>query len=108
MSLRKYVWIVAGLAQARLVNDAARGLSGFTSAFTRAQDLFDFVDAMEKKEGSDYKIKGKGRHPSQKGVKQLWLANRRYGTEVFRLFASLNQCRHIYFGGCHTPIISPC
>ncbi|KAJ5724405.1 Zinc finger CCCH-type [Penicillium malachiteum] len=66
------------LARAGMVGHEARSLSPFTSAFTRAQDLFDFVDAAEKKEGSDFKIR-----------------------EMFRLFVDLNQCRHIYFAGCH-------
>ncbi|KAJ5577985.1 Zinc finger CCCH-type [Penicillium hispanicum] len=66
------------LARAGLVGHEARSLSSFTSAFNRAQDLFDFVDAAEKKEGSDFKIR-----------------------EIFRLFVDLNQCRHIYFAGCH-------
>ncbi|KAJ5312770.1 hypothetical protein N7508_003600 [Penicillium antarcticum] len=66
------------LARAGHVGHEARSLSPFTSSFTRAQALFDFVDAAEKKEGSDYKIR-----------------------EMFRLFAELNQCRHIYFAGCH-------
>ncbi|KAJ5873656.1 Zinc finger CCCH-type [Penicillium subrubescens] len=56
----------------------ARSLAPFISAFNRAQDLFDFVDAAERKEGSDFKIR-----------------------EMFRLFADSNQCRHIYFAGCH-------
>jgi hypothetical protein len=30
----------------------------FTASFTRSQDLFDFVDAGDKKEGADFKIKG--------------------------------------------------
>ncbi|KAJ6145386.1 Zinc finger CCCH-type [Penicillium chermesinum] len=66
------------LARAGLVGHEARALAPFTSAFNRAQDLFDFVDAAEKKEGSDFKIR-----------------------EMFRLFVDLNQCRHIYFAGCH-------
>lgn len=36
----------------------ARSMSPFTSSFTRAQELFDYVDAAEKKEGSDFKIRG--------------------------------------------------
>lgn len=47
------------LARIGLVGHEARSLSPFTSAFNRAQDLFDFVDAAEKKEGSDFKIRGK-------------------------------------------------
>ncbi|KAJ5358856.1 Zinc finger CCCH-type [Penicillium cataractarum] len=66
------------LARAGLCGHEARSLAPFTSAFNRAQDLFDFVDAAEKKEGSDFKIR-----------------------EMFRLFADSNQCRHIYFAGCH-------
>ncbi|KAJ5097007.1 Zinc finger CCCH-type [Penicillium angulare] len=66
------------LARAGMVGHEARSLSPFTSSFTRSQDLFDFVDAAEKKEGSDYKIR-----------------------EMFRLFVDSNQCRHIYFAGCH-------
>jgi hypothetical protein len=46
------------LARAGMVGHEARSLSPFTSSFTRAQDLFDFVDAAEKKEGSDFKIRG--------------------------------------------------
>lgn len=37
------------LAQADFVNNEPRSLSTFTSAFTRAQDLFDFVDAAGKR-----------------------------------------------------------
>ncbi|KAJ5082237.1 Zinc finger CCCH-type [Penicillium argentinense] len=66
------------LARNGMVGHEARSLSPFVSAFNRAQDLFDFVDAAEKKEGSDYKIR-----------------------EMFRLYADMNQCRHIYFAGCH-------
>ncbi|KAJ5628138.1 Zinc fingerCCCH-type [Penicillium lividum] len=66
------------LARAGMVGHEARSLSPFTSSFTRAQDLFDFIDAAEKKEGSDFKIR-----------------------EMFRLFVDLQQCRHIYFAGCH-------
>ena len=46
------------LARNGLVGFDARSLAPFTSAFNRAQDLFDFVDAAEKKEGSDFKIRG--------------------------------------------------
>ncbi|KAJ5782332.1 Zinc finger CCCH-type [Penicillium paradoxum] len=66
------------LARAGLMGHEARSMSPFTSSFTRAQELFDYVDAAEKKEGSDFKIR-----------------------EMFRLFVDLNQCRHIYFAGCH-------
>jgi hypothetical protein len=46
------------LARAGLTGHEARSLSPFTSSFTRAQELFDYVDAAEKKEGSDFKIRG--------------------------------------------------
>jgi hypothetical protein len=36
----------------------ARSLAPFTSSFTRSQELFDFVDAGDKKDGADFKIKG--------------------------------------------------
>ncbi|KAJ5558196.1 Zinc finger CCCH-type [Penicillium sp. DV-2018c] len=66
------------LARAGLMGHEARSLAPFTSSFTRAQELFDYVDAADKKEGSDFKIR-----------------------EMFRLFVDSNQCRHIYFAGCH-------
>ncbi|KAL2816480.1 hypothetical protein BJX63DRAFT_137076 [Aspergillus granulosus] len=66
------------MARQKLVGNEARSLSMFTSSFTRAQDLFDYIDAGDKKEGADYKIR-----------------------EIFRLFADNNQCKHIFFAGCH-------
>ncbi|KAJ5147460.1 hypothetical protein N7526_000812 [Penicillium atrosanguineum] len=60
------------------VGHEARSISPFASGFNRAEGLFDFVDAADKKEGSDFKIR-----------------------EMFRMFVDLNQCRHIYFAGCH-------
>ncbi|KAL3458267.1 hypothetical protein BJX64DRAFT_225779 [Aspergillus heterothallicus] len=66
------------MARQGLVGHEARSLSTFASSFTRAQDLFDYVDAGDKKEGADYKIR-----------------------EMFRLFADNNQCKHIFFAGCH-------
>jgi len=47
------------LARNGMVGHEARSLSPFSSAFNRSQDLFDFVDAAEKKEGSDFKIRGR-------------------------------------------------
>lgn len=46
------------LARAHLLGHEARALSPFASSFTRAQDLFDYIDAGDKKEGADYKIRG--------------------------------------------------
>lgn len=73
------------LARAGMVGHEARSLSPFTSSFTRAQDLFDFVDAAEKKEGSDFKIRGMHLHLmdlmliscsclSQKCFAYLWIS----------------------------------
>ncbi|KAI9923933.1 hypothetical protein MW887_008239 [Aspergillus wentii] len=45
------------MARAGLVGNEARSLSPFASSFTRAQELFDYVDAGDKKEGADYKIR---------------------------------------------------
>jgi hypothetical protein len=66
------------LARAGLIGHEARSLSPFCSNFTRAQDLFDLVDAGDKKENADHKIR-----------------------EMFRLFVENNQCKHIFFAGCH-------
>lgn len=46
------------LARNGLVGNEARSLSPFASSFTRSQDLFDYIDAGDKKEGADYKIRG--------------------------------------------------
>jgi hypothetical protein len=45
-------------ARASLAGNEARSLAPFTASFTRAQELFDFVDAGDKKEGADFKIRG--------------------------------------------------
>ncbi|KAE8152331.1 hypothetical protein BDV25DRAFT_151348 [Aspergillus avenaceus] len=66
------------LARSGLVGNEARSLSPFASSFTRSQDLFDYIDAGDKKEGADYKIR-----------------------EMFRMFADNSQCKHIFFAGCH-------
>ena len=46
------------LARVQLASSEARSFSSFASSFTRAQELFDYVDAGDKKEGADYKIRG--------------------------------------------------
>lgn len=61
------------LARAGLCGHEARSLAPFTSAFNRAQDLFDFVDAAEKKEGSDFKIRGL--FPANRPSKQVLTAS---------------------------------
>ncbi|THC88089.1 hypothetical protein EYZ11_012463 [Aspergillus tanneri] len=66
------------LARFGLVGHEARSLSPFAASFTRSQDLFDYVDAGDKKEGADNKIR-----------------------EMFKLFVDHNQCKHIFFAGCH-------
>jgi hypothetical protein len=45
-------------ARSNLCGGEARALAPFTASFTRAQELFDFVDAGDKKEGADFKIRG--------------------------------------------------
>ncbi|KAL4894862.1 hypothetical protein BDV59DRAFT_164990 [Aspergillus ambiguus] len=66
------------LARSGLVGHEARSISPFAASFTRSRDLFDYIDAGDKKEGADFKIR-----------------------EMFRLFADNNQCKHIFFAGCH-------
>lgn len=46
------------LGRAGLIGKEARSFSIFAAGFTAAQDLFDYVDAGDKKEGADYKIRG--------------------------------------------------
>ncbi|EON66922.1 hypothetical protein W97_06326 [Coniosporium apollinis CBS 100218] len=66
------------LARHGMAGNEARSLAPFAASFTRSHDLFDFVDAGDKKEGADFKIR-----------------------EMFRLFAENSQCKHIFFAGCH-------
>jgi hypothetical protein len=46
------------LAKAGLVGQEARSLAPFTSSFTRAGELCDFVDAGDKKDAADFKVRG--------------------------------------------------
>lgn len=46
-------------ARAGIVHDEAQALQEITTAFTRGQDLFDFVDAGTRKEISDFKVRGR-------------------------------------------------
>lgn len=62
------------LARAGLMGHEARSMSPFTSSFTRAQELFDYVDAAEKKEGSDFKIRGNNEFGMKSLVTVLILA----------------------------------
>ncbi|KAH9824564.1 zinc finger protein [Teratosphaeria destructans] len=66
------------LAKAHLAGPEKRSLAPFTANFTRSNDLFDYIDAGELKEGSDFKIRA-----------------------LFRQFVDSAQCKHIYFAGCH-------
>ncbi|KKK16269.1 hypothetical protein ARAM_003172 [Aspergillus rambellii] len=84
------------LARTGLVGFEARSLSTFSSSFTRAQDLFDYTDAGDQKEGADCKIRGIVLMPYA-----IWEDTLLTTTEMFRLFADNNQCKHIFFAGCH-------
>jgi len=84
------------LARAKLAGHEARSISPFTSSFTRSQDLFDFVDAGDKKENADFKIRGIGICSSFSSSIKLIVS-----PEMFRLFADNSQCKRIFFGGCH-------
>lgn len=46
------------LARAGLSGNEARSFATFASSFTRSQDLADYIDAGDKKEGADHKIRG--------------------------------------------------
>lgn len=46
------------LARAGLAGNEARSFAGFASSFTRSQDLADYIDAGDKKEAADHKIRG--------------------------------------------------
>ena len=56
-------------ARAGMVGNEARSVSPFISGFNRAEGLFDLVDAGDKKEGSDFKIRG--RHSCHKSKEAL-------------------------------------
>lgn len=60
------------------VGKEKRSLASFTANFTRSNDLYDFVDAGELKENTEFKIRG-----------------------LFKLFVENTQCKHIYFAACH-------
>lgn len=56
------------LARAGLVGHEARSFAAFASSFTRSQDLADFIDAGDKKEGADHKIRGIVGSPCLAGI----------------------------------------
>lgn len=69
------------LARAGLSGNEARSMAPFCANFTRAHDLFDFVDAGDKKENADFKIR-----------------------ELFRLFVENGACKHIFFAGWYVSL----
>ncbi|KAK4950230.1 hypothetical protein LTR10_011209 [Elasticomyces elasticus] len=75
---------LAGLSKAlsrpalKLAGAEKRSLGPFVAEFNRSNDMFDFVDAGEKKENADAKVRA-----------------------MFRQFVDNPQCKHIYFAGCH-------
>lgn len=56
------------LARVGLAGHEARSISAFTSSFTRSEDLFDYVDAGDKKEGADHKIRGLTNNPDKNSI----------------------------------------
>lgn len=72
------VGLSKALSRLKLCGPEKRSLAAFAANFTRANELFDFVDAGELKENADSKIRA-----------------------LFRQFVDNTQCRHIYFAGCH-------
>lgn len=66
------------LSRHKLCGAEKRSLAPFTANFSRANALFDFVDAGELKENADSKIRA-----------------------LLLQFADNAQCKHVYFGGCH-------
>ncbi|KAF2141907.1 uncharacterized protein K452DRAFT_35282 [Aplosporella prunicola CBS 121167] len=64
--------------RAGLVGGEARAIAPFTAAFSGAKDLFEVVDCGDKKLAVSTKVE-----------------------ETFRLFSESNQCKHIFFAGCH-------
>ena len=89
------------LSRAGIVGNEARALAPFTSSFTRSQDLFDFIDAGDKKEGADFKIRGT-LHPLPRDHHyHMAQAGYSLALEMFRLFIDNSQCKHIFFAGCH-------
>ncbi|KAF2116207.1 hypothetical protein BDV96DRAFT_573557 [Lophiotrema nucula] len=65
------------LAKSKLVGLEKRSLAAFTAGFTRAINLFDFVDALDE-EGTKFKIR-----------------------EMFKLAADDSACTHILYAACH-------
>ncbi|ORY08516.1 hypothetical protein BCR34DRAFT_569763 [Clohesyomyces aquaticus] len=65
------------LAKSKLVGLEKRSLAAFAAGFTRAMNLFDFVDALDE-EGTKFKIK-----------------------EMFKLAADDSNCSHILYAACH-------
>lgn len=79
--VRVYADLVAlskAVSKVKLCGAEKRALAPFAASFTRTNELFDFVDAGELKENTDFKLRA-----------------------LLRQFIDNTQCRHIYFAGCH-------
>jgi hypothetical protein len=50
--------LLKAIAKMGFVGFQARSFAPLLARFTRSQDLFDFVDARDKKEAADFKIRG--------------------------------------------------
>ncbi|SMR62155.1 unnamed protein product [Zymoseptoria tritici ST99CH_1E4] len=66
------------LSRSKLCGAEKRSLGPFVANFNRSNDLFDFVDSGELKENADFKIRA-----------------------IFRQFADMPQCKHIFFAATH-------
>ncbi|KAK4894773.1 hypothetical protein LTR27_007161 [Elasticomyces elasticus] len=73
-----FVGLSKTLARAGLAGADKRSLAPLCADFTRSNELFDFCDAGELKEGADFKIRA-----------------------LFRHFIEDGRCKQIYFAGCH-------
>ena len=72
-----------GLARAIQNSHQVRGFSAqsfhaFTREFRRTESLFDFTDVGSGKERADHRIR-----------------------DLFKLYAKIPQCKHVFFGPCH-------
>jgi hypothetical protein len=67
------------LAKSKIIGLEKRSLSPFSAAFTRAINLFDFIDALDE-EGTKFKIR-----------------------EQFRIASEDTACSHILYAACHDP-----
>ncbi|KAK5733566.1 hypothetical protein LTR17_009554 [Elasticomyces elasticus] len=73
-----YIGLSKTLSRAGLAGADKRSLAPFAADFTRSNEVFDFCDAGELKEGADFKIRALLRH-----------------------FVEDTRCKQIHFAGCH-------